>query len=243
MNPGKWFAAVALLAVAFAAFELALFLRSARLEVQATAGEVRELVSESRGVIAGVKKTADGMSAYSAEQMKVFSSTANKKSQQAAWDAAATLIKILRKVDQQTVPGINETIADLDSTAASLRAFVAHTDVSINQGLLPESTKTITKAGAGLDSLNVAIQQASERANASLDAIYALTSDPHSKLTLDELLAISRNIDNMTASFAEAAKQMPSIAASVEKMARTSSKLQKFVIASQIASALLRIWF
>jgi hypothetical protein len=241
----RWLGSAFLVVLIFAGYEFALFMRAARIEVQATGKESRELISESRGVISQVNATTTSMRAYADSQMQVFNSTANRKSQQAAWDAAASLIRILREVQQHTVPDLNKTITDLDSSTIAIQALVSHTDESMNaeRGLLPESTKTIAKAGVTLDTLNKAIQQAADRANAALDAIYKVVSDPDTKLTMDELLAIMKNVDDITDSFKDMAKYAPTIAASVDKMARTSSKLQKFVIGSQIISALARIWF
>ena len=58
-----------------------------------------------------------------------------------------------------------------------------------------------------------------------------------------ETQAIATHADGIAANLEESAKQMPLIAADIERIAATSSRYRKVILLSQILSALARAFF
>lgn len=226
------------LVVAFSGLELGLFLRASRIEVQATGLEVRELVSETRGVIVQVKEAAAAVKSYSDSQMAVFSSQASKKSLRAGWDAAAEALWILHDVRQNTLPDVNQTLLHLDGAVGTLNGLIAHTDVS-TQVLLGDADKALVNTAAALDDLSRTIIDARVRMASVANDLHDILTDPAVAEGLKNASAILVNVNGITAHGEEAMRSAPGIMKSVDRAASVGSKLTKTSIIVSIGATIM----
>jgi hypothetical protein len=72
----------------------------------------------------------------------------------------------------------------------------------------------------------------------TLDAMYKLMSDPAWLASLKNIEALTTNAAAGSASVAEGLKQFPSIAASLEKIAKTSSRFTKITLTANVLAVL-----
>ena len=73
--------------------------------------------------------------------------------------------------------------------------------------------------------------------------IHAILADPALKSILSETNGIASHADSIAANLEESSKQMPLIAADIERIAATSSRYRKAILLSQILSAVARAFF
>jgi hypothetical protein len=84
---------------------------------------------------------------------------------------------------------------------------------------------------------------ASEQLVRAGEDIHAILTDPALKSILAETSAIASHADGIAGNLENASKQMPLIAADLERIAATSSRYRKAILLSQILSALARAFF
>jgi hypothetical protein len=133
----------------------------------------------------------------------------------------------------------SKTIVSLDrlnASADALTALLSNTDNSINGKLIPEASSL-------LDSIQAMTKEASDRANASLEDIHRLLSDPAWAASLASIQDTTQHVSGITAELEEASRQMPGIAQSVNQIASTSSRYRRWILLSQIFSAVTRAFF
>jgi hypothetical protein len=94
---------------------------------------------------------------------------------------------------------------------------------------LDETTATIK-------TLDESLKTASDGANADLRDIHQILSDPSLTASQQEALGILTDIHGTTEQVQAASKNLPDIAASIDKMAKTSSKFSKAYWLARIAS-------
>lgn len=159
------------------------------------------------------------------------------------------LHRVMMSVDGrlQDLHRIDGLLLSLTDTSKGITQFLANTDQSINQELLPESANLVASLnevaqgfGITTSELNTAIKMASEQANKSLDAVYTIVSDPKIQSMLTNVEATSASVASTMASVDAAAKQAPSIAASLEKIAATSSRYTKITLIANILATIAR---
>jgi hypothetical protein len=232
MTLNKLLSALLLAASIFAVVELALFVR----DLRSTARETSQAITEARGAIADLRS-------YTREQAARLKDPRNSKAIDAAIQTAAVFNGTGRLINTQVIPRVMKTLDSLADSVASLNVVIQDTGRTVNADLVPGAVRTLESSDAALKELSKTLSEASGRANASLDDIHRLLSDPAWLATLQEIQSISGHVDGVTAEIEESSKQMPSIAANLEKISKTSSKYQRYVILSQIISTLARAFF
>jgi hypothetical protein len=221
-----------LAAAVFALAELGLFfrdVRSAAKETTATMAEAKAAVSELRD--------------YSREQLARLRGPRNSKAIDAAIQTAAVFNGTGRLINTQLIPRAIKTLDGLAESTASLNRMVQATDNSINSEIAPEAVRSLQSSDAALKELSTALQEASERANALLDDIHAILSDPAWAASLISIQSTTENVSGITAELEKASQQMPEIAQSVSQITSTSSRYRRWILLSQIFSAVARAFF
>ncbi|MEW6211357.1 MAG: hypothetical protein AB1631_23530 [Acidobacteriota bacterium] len=107
-------------------------------------------------------------------------------------------------------------------------------------GLISSLTKTADAFGVTVGELTEAVKMASEKTGRSLDAINGLLARPEIVEILKHLDGTSANVEQMSASAAEAMKCAPEIAESLNKIAKATSKFSKITLVANIISTLAR---
>ena len=197
-------------------------------------------ISKLNSTIDQAQATMTTLNQYTAAQAQVFNSRENKQMLQALRDASATTIKILRKVDQHTLPELDSTIAELRTPINDLSVMIRNTDASVNLSIMPMFALTAKSLNVSLDALSSAIQTVTSKSVLTLDDIHSLMSDPSWKQALDNVASSTKHIDSMTESTDLAMKSMPDIAHQVDKIFVTASKYQRAIILVGILSTIAR---
>jgi len=193
--------ALLLIAAVFALAELGLLLRDLRSsakEASATMAEARLAVSEVR--------------VYSREQLARLRDPRNSKAIDAAIQTAAVFNGTGRLINTQLIPRAMKTLDGLAESTASLNRMIQQTDRSLNAEIVPETVRSLQSGDEALKELLAALREASERANASLDDIHSLLSDPAWTASLDSIQSATENVSEITAELEKASKAMPEIA-------------------------------
>lgn len=177
------------------------------------------------------------------------SSPKNAKALDAAIQAGAVFNATGRLLNTQTIPRFNREMDALTAMTGRLDSFIVATDQRVNgaDGLLVSVTalvnglaRTADRFGVTVEEINAAVRMASEKTGLSLDALYSLLSRPEWLETLKHLDGTAANVETVTANAAKASEQMPSIAASLEKIAKTSSRFTKITLIANVIATLAR---
>jgi hypothetical protein len=211
--------------------------------------DVHSVLRQGNATMGEVKRASTVLADYAELQTENLKSPATQKSIEHGLELGKVATLTVAKLNRTTIPRLNEGLDSLAGTVGSLDRLVQETNRRLNgeSGLMVSATRLLDSMGeiSGKLSLTIAdvdtaVKMASEQTTKSADAIYALVSDPHIK-------AVFLNLDNATAAAAElvqyaaeAGKQMPSIAQSLEKIARTSSKFTKVTLLANVLSILAR---
>ena len=175
-----------LAAAVFTLAELGLFFRdmqSAAKETTATMAEAKAAVSELRD--------------YSREQLARLRDPRNSKAIDAAIQTAAVFNGTGRLINTQLIPRAMKTLDGLAESTTSLNRMIRETDHSVNVEIAPEAVRSLQSSDAALKELSTALHEASGRANASLDDIHHLLSDPRLSQDQQEILAILQHTDEL----------------------------------------------
>lgn len=173
-------------------------------------------------------------------------------------------------LDNSVAPGINQIVNRVDSTMAAVERRVNalaptqtaatkaisgghtllvdfNTRLNSEQGLMAAATNlinnlttTASKFNVTTDELNTAIRLASEKTNKSLDSLYTLIASDHWPKLIENLEGTSAEVRGMAANMNKASAKAPSIAESLEKIAKTSSRFTKITLISNIIATLAR---
>ena len=136
-----------------------------------------------------------------------------------------------------------ETVDNLNATADSLRGLLSGTDKQLNGEVLPALAESIEKIGQSAENMTSKIGDVADKSGKNLDDLHSILASPEWKEILKSINGSAESLDASMREFNEAAKEAPSVAQSVEKMAKTSNKYHKALILAQIASLLGRIFF
>jgi methyl-accepting chemotaxis protein len=221
-----------LAAAIFVLAELGLFfrdMRSAAKETTATMAEAKAAVSELRD--------------YSREQLARLRDPRNSKAIDAAIQTAAVFNGTGRLINTALIPRAMKTLDGLAESTASLNKLIQATDHSVNAEIAPEAVRSLQSSDAALKELSTALQEASGRANASLDDIHSILSDPAWSASLDSIQSTSENVSGITEELGKASQQIPEITKSINQIASTSSRYRRWILLSQIFSAVARAFF
>lgn len=131
----------------------------------------------------------------------------------------------------------------MSASAASLNQLIQNTDRSINAGLLPALTETARALGTNVERVSAALREVADKSAVTMDDLNAILGSPEWKEALATLNDTMRHVDGTAANIEKATAEMPAIAGSMEKIARTSSKFQKALILVNVLSVVMRTFF
>lgn len=209
--------------------------------------------------LVNANRAAETLADYTAKQTEQLQSEKNKKAIEAGIAAAASFQATANLINTKTIPQVNKTVEALAESAQSLNRLVSNLDTQVNQSLLPAAantlhsasgtmetaSQTVAKYGATADELNKTIANLNKESAETMASARALLNSEDIKKTLaglgetsSNLAAVTKNVEAITANTAEASRQMPLIAADVQKFTSTTSKFRKLVIAAQLAGAI-----
>jgi hypothetical protein len=212
--------------------------------------DVRRALCGKNGAIPEIKATAFetrraviGLRSFADEQAQRLRDPRNSKAIDAGLQTMAVYNATGRVINKEILPRAMQVLEGLAESSASLNRMVQATDRSINEEIAPEAVRSIQSGDTALKELSTALREASGRANTSLDSVHALLADPAWKASLDSIRSTTDNISGITAEVKEASEQMPQIAKSMSQIAATSSRYRRWILLSQIFSALVRAFF
>jgi hypothetical protein len=136
-----------------------------------------------------------------------------------------------------------ESLDRLNASADALTLLLANTDNSINAKLVPNAADSLGSIEALTKEATTDLSEASDRANASLDDIHRLLADPAWAASLASIQETTEHVSGIAMELEEASRQMPEIARSVNEIASTSSRYRRWILLSQIFSAVARTFF
>lgn len=217
-------------------------LRGTLLKAQETAGET--------------KRAATALADYAEFQTEQFQSERYQKSLKATVDTGAFANSVMRSLNVRVIPELITMLRKLQGTTdqstvtlASLERFIADLNKRTNgdDGLIVAATQLldgINKVAARfevtVEELSTAIKIAAEKSGKSLDAVYALIADPKMQEILLHWNEMSARGSEILADVKLAADRAPSIAASLDSIAKTSSKFTKITLISNVLATLAR---
>jgi hypothetical protein len=211
--------------------ELGILLYNAIKPAKEVAGNISKTVSEVNQMITDVH-------AYTSSQIKNLES--QQRSINASIQAAAVFNGTGRLINKTTIPRVNKTLDSLTESLNSLNVMVKDTNIAVNTKLLPQMTETIKVYGVTAEKLNEAIFKISKETSLTIQEIRAIIASDEWKKILENISSVTEHMDGISENIEETTDKMPSMAALVEKMMKTTSKYQKALILSQIFSFILR---
>ncbi|MGA2261708.1 MAG: hypothetical protein ABSH28_09755 [Acidobacteriota bacterium] len=199
------------------------------------------------GAVAQVDRTAKLVADYADKQKRIMESPKNQKALEAAWQTAAVLNgtakdinKILMPRLRDTLDSLNSAVSSFDQSAQALTTLVRNTDRSLNEELLPNLAETAKTLGVSVQAVTASVQSIAAKGGVSIDEINTLLADPQWLETLKSIAATTAHVDVIAGNLEAASRQAPSIAESVEKIAKTSSKYQKLLLLAQLLATIAR---
>jgi hypothetical protein len=230
---------ICLLAAIFALVEVGLAFRGIAVVSRAAA----VTVTEAGGATAELRKTATAVSEYAQHQTKQLMDPRNQKALDAGLQALAVFNGTGRLINREVIPRVMEVLDNLSNSAASLDRAIQATDKSVNANLLPESRQLLSATSEAISATKSTVEATSNQILQAGSDIHAILADSALKSILTETNAIASDADGIAANIEESSKQMPLIAADLERIAATSSRYRKAILLSQILSALARAFF
>jgi prefoldin subunit 5 len=201
------------------------------------------MVTEAVGAAIELRKTATAVSEYAQHQTKQLMDPRNQKALDAGIQAPAVFNGTGRLINREVIPRAMDVLDNLSNATASLDRAIQTTDKSVNADLLPESRRLLQTTSEAISVTKGTIDEASRQIAQTGSDIHAILADPALKSIVARIDAIATHADGITANIEESSKQMPLIAADIERIAATSSRYRKAILLSQIMSALARAFF
>jgi hypothetical protein len=220
------------------------------------------ITGELHGTLVTANGTVGDIAAYvHAEKMRI-EDPKNQKAIDAAIQLGAVFNGSGRLLNKEVLPRLWSEIDALHAGTDNLALFVKHSDDSLNRqgvpfltppGVLPAAAMTISKFGVTTDALNQAIDQVVSTTGVARDEVLRKMNDPRFGELLDEAVALARKtnatMDQVDGTMTEvhatagnvetASEQLPDIAASLAKIAKTTSQFSKAYWLSRIISVFL----
>ena len=213
------------------------------LEIGRVSQSAAAATAEIRGVAQELRKTAISISEYAQHQTKQLMDPRNQKALDAGIQALAVFNGTGRLINREVIPRVMGVLDGLSNATASLDHAIQATDKSVNTELLPESKRLLSGTSEAISATRTAVDAASDQIVQAGHDIHAILADPALKSILAETNGIASHADSIAANLDESSKQMPLIAADIERIAATSSRFRKAILLSQILSALARAFF
>lgn len=224
---------------------------------------LRLFVREGNATMQELRRGSAAVADFAESQTALLKSDRYQKSIQAGIDVGATANGALRLFNRQVIPKVANDLDRLDGlltaltiNSQTLSTLLVNTDRNVNGegGLIPSATALLQSLTATANRFNVSIETldsmlktVAEKGGMSLDEIYKLVASPEWKAVLvntetvtANLASTSRRVDLTVEEIRKAAEKAPSIAESLDKLARTSSKFQKVQIIVSIVATLAR---
>jgi hypothetical protein len=167
----------------------------------------------------------------------------NQKALDAGLQTLAVFNGTGRLINREVIPRAMDVLDNLSNATASLNRAIQTTDKSVNADLLPESRRLLQTTSEAISATKGTIDEASSQIAQAGSDIIAILADPALKSIVAQTNAIATHADGIAANVEESSKQMPLIAADIERIAATSSRYRKAILLSQILSALARAFF
>ena len=210
----------------------------------------RAVVLHADAALQEVQATAQVVREYSQEQITRLRDPRQQKAIDAAIQTAAVFNGTGRLINTQLVPRAMKALdsgdlalRNLAATADALRILATETSDSINGHLLPEAAGTMKESTAAIADLRQSLKTAQTALQTTGDDIHRILADPAIGQATAEAARAIKGIADTSDQVAAASKQMPSIAANLEKISKTSSKYSKWLYIASILSALGRAFF
>jgi hypothetical protein len=228
-----------LLAAIFALVEAGLAFR----DIANVAKMASVTATEAGGTAAELRKAATAVAEYAQHQTKQLMDPRNQKALDAGIQALAVFNGTGKLINREVIPRAMEVLDDLSNATVSLDRAIQATDLSVNGDLLPESKRLLAGTTDAVESARKSVDETSAQILQVGNDIHAILADPALKSILSETNGIAAHADGIAGNLEDASKQMPLIAADLERIAATSSRYRKAILLSQILSALARAFF
>ncbi|MBZ5499719.1 MAG: hypothetical protein LAP85_25240 [Acidobacteriia bacterium] len=204
-------------------------------------------VVKADGAVGQVERTAKLAADYAEKQKVILESPRNQKALEAGWQTAAVLNGTAKDINKVLIPLVKENLKGLgaamgsfDASAQALTALVRNTDRNLNDGLLPSLAETAKTLGVSMQAVTASVQTIAAKGSVSIDEINALLADPQWLEILKNIAATTAHADATAGNIEKASQSAPSIAASIDRIAATSSKYQKLLLLAQLLATIAR---
>ena len=184
-------------------------------------------VTEAGGAAAELRKTATAVSEYAQHQTKQLRNPRNQKALAAGLQALAVFNGTGRLINREVIPRAMGVLDNLSNATASLERAIQATDKSVNADLLPESRQLLSATSEAISATKSTVEATSSQIIQAGSDIHAILADPALKSILAETNAIASHANGIAANLEGASKQTPLIAADVERIAATSSRIAR----------------
>jgi methyl-accepting chemotaxis protein len=222
--------ALALFAAVFALVELGLLFR----EATAVVRETKPLIAETDKRLDGTFRNLNAILI----QAGLVAARIEDLSRNMG-DVASRQGKYWEALQAKTIASLDK----LNASADALTALLANTDNGINGRLIPEAAESLDSIKALTKEATADLAETSDRANASLDDIHRLLSDPAWAGSLASIQNTTQHVSGISMELEAASRQIPEIAQSINKIASISSRYRRWILLSQIFSAVARTFF
>ena len=240
---------------------LCLLLVVAIVSVGNIAWNVRNVIRETNETMKEIRRGSKSLSDFAEYQTEQLQSDKTQKVLNANLELGAAAKGTVQAFNRLIIPRLMQNLDSSNAALIELRGtvrnggdLISNTDKSLNQDLLPQAaalihslTATADRFGLTVETLDKSLQAIASKTNLSLDEIYSLLSDPHWRNTLANIdegslffASTSRHVDATAAEIEKAMQNAPSIANSLERIARTSSRFTKITLIANIIGTLAR---
>lgn len=202
---------------------------------------------------AAVNDMAVNLRDYAKDQTEDLRSPRNQKMLEHYLQIGEASLLTIQKINRTTVPALtgaaNEMTArlhgleplELQLTRAASNAadLVADLNTQVVDHLLPETTALLTKLGLTADDLRTSIKIAFDQALLSLEDIHKLASDPKWQQILVSVAEGVQHLNGTTEQVEIASRNLPQIAASLAKIAKSGATFNKLIAIARILSLIV----
>lgn len=223
----------------------------------------RLLLRESKESAINIRSTTASIDEYVKFQTEQFQSPAYQKYMKGNFAVGSLVQSVVEGVNTKTLPKLNKgldelpaLIQGLSTNTRTLNELVLHLDSRLNSdsGLLAQATTllasltaTSDKFGLTLETLDAAIKVIAEKAGLSLDEVLNLIASKEwlsvlrsMDVAMANVAAMSQKVDATAEQIRLAMEKAPSIADSLNRIAKTSSKFTKATLIANIIGVLAK---
>lgn len=223
-------------------------------EIQRLVRHGDSLLSETQSLVADVRPETRAILAQAKlgtfetrVALKALAEDLNSSEQQrarlATMRAGESFAALAEQVRADTLPRLNADLERLGVAISTADKLIAATDAQLNENLLPEATRTLAALGSTARTFDTdgkailaEVLSLVQKGETSLDAVNKTLNSPL-------WLATLANVERSTANVADATKELPATAASVEKILKTAAAYQKPLLIASLLATLARALF